>query len=59
MATAAIETVQEPQWDEKVYDHAQQMIVYVVRAYQKQIPNFKEEFPSVFPEKIPVTLPPL
>ena len=35
------------------------MIVYAARAYQKQIPNFKEEFPSVFPEKIPVTLPPL
>ena len=35
------------------------MIVYATRAYQKQIPNFKEEFPSVFPEKNPVTLPPL
>ena len=35
------------------------MIVYATRAYQKQIPNFKEEFPSVFLEKIPVTLPPL
>ena len=58
-ATAAIETVQEPQWNEKVYDHARQMIVYAACAYQKQIPNFKEEFPSVFPEKIPETLPPL
>ena len=35
------------------------MSVYAARAYQKQIPNFKEEFPFVFPEKIPVTLPPL
>ena len=59
MATAAIETLQEPQWDKEVHDHAQQMIVYVAHAYQKQIPNFKDEFPSVFPEKIPVTLPPL
>ena len=59
MATAAIETLQEPQWDKEVYDQVRQMIVYAVRAYQKQIPNFKDEFPSVFPEKIPVTLPPL
>ena len=61
MATAAIETLQEPQWDKEVHDHAQQMIVYAARAYQKQIANFKNEFPSVFPdsEKIPVTLPPL
>ena len=35
------------------------MIVYAARAYQKQIPNFKDEFPSVFREKIPVSLPPL
>ena len=35
------------------------MIVYAAYAYQKQIPNFKDEFPSVFSEKIPVTLPPL
>ena len=59
MATAAIETLQEPQWDKEVHDHARQMIVYAARAYQKQIPNFNEEFPSVFTEKIPVTLPPL
>ena len=32
------------------------MIVYAAHAYQKQIPIFEEEFPSVFPEKIPVTL---
>ena len=57
MATAAIETLQEPQWDKKVHDHARQMIIYAARAYQKQILNFKEEFPSVFPQKIPVTLP--
>ena len=59
MATAAIETLQEPHWDKEVHDHARQMVVYAERAYQKQIPNFKEEFPSVFPEKIPVTMPPL
>ena len=59
MATAAIETLQEPHWDKEVHDYARQMIVYAVHAYQKQIPNFKEEFPSMFPEKIPVTLPPL
>ena len=59
MATVAIGTLQEPQWNKEVYDHAQQMIIYATRAYQKQIPNFKDEFPSVFPEKIPVTLPPL
>ena len=59
MATAAIETLQEPQWDKEVHDQAQQMIVYAVRAYQKQIPKFKDEFPSMFPEKIPVTLSPL
>ena len=59
MATAAIETLQEPQWDKEVYDQARQMIVYAAHAYQKQIPNFKDEFPSVFPDKIPVTLPPL
>ena len=35
------------------------MIVYATRAYQKQIPNFKDKFPSVFAEKIPITLPPL
>ena len=35
------------------------MIVYAAQAYQKQIPNLKDEFPSVFPEKIPITLPPL
>ena len=35
------------------------MIVYAAQAYQKQILNFKDEFPSMFPEKIPVTLPPL
>ena len=58
MATAAIETLQEPQWDKEVHDHARQMIIYAAQ-YQKQIPNFKDEFPSVFPEKIPVTLPPL
>ena len=40
-------------------NHAQQMIVYAARAYQIQIPNFKEEFPSMFLEKIPVTLPAL
>ena len=59
MATAAIETLQEPQWDKEVHDQARQMVVYAARAYQEQIPNFKDEFPSVFPEKIPVTLPPL
>ena len=59
MATAAIETLQEPHWDKEVHDHARQMIVYAVCTYQKQIPNFKEEFPSMFPEEIPVTLPPL
>ena len=59
MATAAIETLQEPQWNKEVYDHARQMIAYAACAYKKQIPNFKEEFPSVFLEKIPVTLPPL
>ena len=59
MATAAIETLQEPQWDKQIYDQAWQMIVYAARAYPKQIPNFKDEFPSVFPKKIPVTLPPL
>ena len=59
MVTAAIETLQEPQCDKKVHDHARQMIAYAAQAYQKQIPNFKDEFPSVFTEKIPVTLPPL
>ena len=59
MATAAIEILQEPQWKKEVHDHTQQMSVYTARAYQKQIPNFKEEFPSVFPGKIPITLPPL
>ena len=59
MATAAIETLQEPQWDKEVYNQAWQMIVYATHAYEKQIPKFKDEFPSVFPEKIPVTLPPL
>ena len=59
MATAAIETLQDPQGDKEVYDRAQQMVVYAMHAYQKQIPNFKDEFPSMFPEKIPVTLPPL
>ena len=59
MATAAIETLQEPQWDKEIYDQAQQKIVYAAHAYKKQIPNFKDEFPSMFLEKIPVTLPPL
>ena len=59
MATVAIETLQQPQWDKEVHDQARQMIVYAACAYQEQIPNFKDEFPSVFPEKIPITLPPL
>ena len=59
MATTAIETLREPQWNKEVYDQARQMIVYTAYAYQKQIPNFKDELPSVFPEKIPITLPPL
>ena len=59
MATAANEPLQEPQWDKDVHDHARQMVVYAARVYQKQIPNFKDEFPSVFLEKIPETLPPL
>ena len=59
MATAAIETLQEPHWDKEVHNYARQMIVYAARAYKKQIPNFRDEFPSVFLEKIPVTLPPL
>ena len=59
MATAAIQTLQEPQWDKEVHNHARQMIVYAAQAYQKQIPNFNDELPSVFPGKIPVTLPPL
>ena len=59
MATTAIEILREPQCDKKVDNQARQMIVYAARAYQKQIPNFKDEFPFVFPEKIPVTLPPL
>ena len=59
MATAAIETLQEPQWDKEIHDHARQMIVYAAQAYQTQIPNLKDEFPSVFAEKIPVTIPPL
>ena len=59
IATTAIETLQEQQWDKEVYNQARQKIVYAARAYQKQIPNFKDEFPCVFPEKIPVTLPPL
>ena len=59
MATAAIETLQEPQWDKEVYDQARQMMVYAAHAYQKQIPNFKVEFPCVFLQKIPVNLPPL
>ena len=57
MGTAAIETLLEPQWDNEVHDQARQMIVYAGHAYQKQIQNFKDEFPSVFLEKIPVTLP--
>ena len=59
MAPIAIETLQEPQWNKEVHDHARQMIAYAAQAYQKQIPNFKDEFPSVFPEKNPVTLPTL
>ena len=59
MATAAIETLLEQQWDQEVHDHARQMIVYTAHAYQKQIRNFRDEFPSMFTEKIPVTLPPL
>ena len=59
MATAAIEILQEPHWDKEVHDLSRQMIVYAAYAYQKQIPNVNEEFPSVFPEKIPVTVPPL
>ena len=59
MATAAIKTLQEPQWDKEVYDKVRQMVVFAARAHQKQIPNFKDEFPSVFPKKIPVILPPL
>ena len=47
MATVAIETLQEPQWDKEVHDHARQMIVYAAHAYQKQIPDFKDKFPSV------------
>ena len=58
-ATEAIEILQEPQCDKEVHDHARQMIVYAAPAYQKQIPNYKDEFASVFPEKIPVILPPL
>ena len=35
------------------------MIVYAARAYQKQIPDFKGEFPTIFLKKISVTLLPL
>ena len=57
IATAAIKILQEPQGDKEVHNHARQMIVYAARTFQKQIPNFKEEFPSMFLEKMPVTLP--
>ena len=45
MATAAIKTLQEPQCDKEVHDHARQMIVYATQAYQKQIPNLRMNFP--------------
>ena len=45
MATAVIETLQEPQWDKKVHDHARQMIIYAARAYQKKYLISRMNFP--------------
>ena len=58
-ATAAIKILQEPERDKEVHNHAQQNIAYAERADQRKIHNFKEEFSTVFMEKIPITLPPL
>ena len=58
-ATSAIETLQQPELDKPTHDYAIKTLAFASRAYKMQIPNFQKEFPSVFAEKIPVTLPPL
>ena len=59
-AKAAIDSLNDIEWEEALaHPYAEEMLGVATQTFNRQLPNFQQQFPTVFPKESPTKLVPL